>query len=112
MAQCAHVAAESAEGTTSGTHVVVLAIESEARLLKYHRKLEKAGVRHIVFVEPDLENQATAIGIFPVSDREPLRRILGHLPLFGYTQPTQGTNEASGTQAHHDHPGNQGLGTS
>ena len=62
---------------------MVLGIESEERLLKYDKKLTKAGIRHILFREPDLGNQATAIGIFPVSDREPLKRLLGHFQLYG-----------------------------
>lgn len=83
ISQCAHAAAESSEGTTQGTHIVVLAVESEARLLKYSHKLEKSSIKHVLFREPDLENQATAIGVFPVVDRAPIRKILGHLSLYG-----------------------------
>ena len=88
IAQACHAAAESSSGTTVGTFLVVLAVESEERLLKYHKKLTKAGFNHVLFREPDMDNQATAIGVYPIESRDGIRKILGHLPLYGVAPTT------------------------
>lgn len=47
-------------------HLVVLAVHDESRLLKAANKLQKAGIRFQTFIEPDRDNEATAIATEPI----------------------------------------------
>lgn len=83
-AQLVHAAGETADPLPqSGTHAVVLAVRNEAELLRYGRKLAQRGIHHKLIYEPDppLSQQYTAIGVYPVSDRTTLRKVLRRLPL-------------------------------
>lgn len=84
-AQVAHAAGESSLGVKPGTNVVVLAVPSEGALYAVYNRLVMASVRCTLITEPDppWNGAATAIGLEPVADRKPLRRVLQHLPLLG-----------------------------
>lgn len=83
-AQLAHAAGESSPGNLpNGTHAVVLAARDEAELLEIEQKLLKANILHKSIREPDppFYNALVAIGLLPVADRMPVRRILSMYPL-------------------------------
>ncbi|MCC6752082.1 MAG: hypothetical protein IT371_30805 [Deltaproteobacteria bacterium] len=83
-AQIVHAAGESSPGNLpNGTHAVVLAVPDEPALAVVERALAKAGVPHVAVREPDppWDGALTAIGVRPVEDRRPVRRVLGRLPL-------------------------------
>lgn len=84
VAQLTHAAGESSPGNLPpNTRAVVLAAENEAKLLRAHQRLEKRGIPHIVIREPDAPfcGAATAIGVYPVRDRRPVRRALERFKL-------------------------------
>lgn len=47
-------------------HLVVIGVNDESRLYKAASKLNKAGIRYKVFIEPDRNDEATAIATEPV----------------------------------------------
>lgn len=61
----------------------MLSVQKESQLLEISHKLNTRGIQHKLIREPEApwDNQATAIGIQPVEDREEVRRILSNLPL-------------------------------
>jgi hypothetical protein len=59
---------------------VVLAVPDEQALLEAHGVLVSAGLTPALIREPDLNGQATALGIF-VEDRTQVRKLLARLPL-------------------------------
>jgi len=81
VSQLVHAAGESSPGNLpNDTHAVVLAARDEVELLKISERLYKRGIEHRLIREPDLENQATAIGV-PPQPREGVRRALSCFPL-------------------------------
>lgn len=81
-AQLVHAAGESVIGwVPPKTHAVVLAAKDEAHLAKIERQLRRRDILHTAIREPDLGDCITAIGITPTSDRKPLQKVLGSLPL-------------------------------
>lgn len=85
-AQLVHAAGESVSSRLStGTHAIVLGIESESQLRTLANKLEQLKIPHKLIVEVDAPytGQATAIGIEPTCDRKKIRRLISNLPLFG-----------------------------
>lgn len=83
--QCIHVAGESFAGprTSRGSpsiFSVALAAPNERELLKLELKLINAGIKHIAFREPDMNNELTAIGITP-EYRHKLRKFVSNYPL-------------------------------
>ena len=82
-AQLVHAAGESSPGKlASGTYAVVLGIPTAEKLLALEKKLIEENISHLAIREPDTPycGEIMAIGILPMS-REPLRKILGKLPL-------------------------------
>jgi peptidyl-tRNA hydrolase len=61
-------------------YIVVLSTENEDSLKDIINKLEDEGLDHSVFVEPDLDNQVTALAISP-KHSEWASRWLSSLPL-------------------------------
>lgn len=59
----------------------MLAARNEPHLLKIEEKLKRRGIAHTAIREPDMGNSLTAIGLAPVYDRRPIRRVLSSLPL-------------------------------
>lgn len=47
-------------------HLIAVHINSEEKLLKEHQRLLDLGIRCILFREPDIGNQATAIATEPI----------------------------------------------
>lgn len=83
-AQVVHAAGESSPGNLpKDTRAVVLAAPTEKALLRAHQRLSKRSIPHILIREPDapFNNAATALGVFPVRDRRPVRRALDKLKL-------------------------------
>jgi hypothetical protein len=83
-AQLVHAAGESSPGgLPEGTLAVVLSAQDEAQLARVHRALVEAGIPIKPVIEPDdpWDGALMAIGVHPVQDRRPVRRILGRLPL-------------------------------
>ena len=83
-AQVVHAAGESSPGNLDpGTNAVVLAVASEPELIAVAERLRNAAVPHVAVCEPDApwNGAMTAIGVAPVRDRAPLKRILAKLPL-------------------------------
>jgi len=80
ICQTAHAAYEAALHLTEPTndihHIVVCRIPSETQLLKAQYNIEQKGIRTILFQEPDIGNQATALATEPIaaSDRRKLSK--------------------------------------
>lgn len=62
------------------THAVALTACNEEELLKLSDRLSREAIPHKIIREPDLNNEATAIGVHP-APREKLRRLFAKLPL-------------------------------
>ena len=83
-AQLTHAAGESSPGNLPpNTHVVVLAAPNEGKLLRAHRRLSDRDIPHVLIREPDapFNGEATAIGVYPIKDRRPVRRAFAGLKL-------------------------------
>lgn len=82
VAQAVHAAGESVTGRVpSGTRAVALAAVNEAQLRCLSGKLTEVGIPHVLIEECD--GEAMAIGVEPVADRSPIRRLTSSLPLVG-----------------------------
>ena len=85
-AQVVHAAGESSPGNLDqGTNAVVLSVPNEAELAAVERRLQLAGIAHVAIREPDApwDGALCAIGLVPVADCAPVRRVLSALPLLG-----------------------------
>ena len=83
-AQTIHAAGESCEGPLpSGTYAIALGVPNEAGLRVLAQRLWDAGIPHKVITEPDspYDGQAMAVGVFPTSDRDRIRKLTSNLPL-------------------------------
>jgi len=80
-----HAAAESAHGTTTGTHAVVLSAKNETALLNLEQRLKWENIPHSAFREPDppWNGALMSIGINPLEDRSMVRRFLKRFSLLG-----------------------------
>jgi len=84
VAQTIHAAGESCDGPLpSGTYAIALSVPDEASLRSLAERLWDSEVPHKVIMEPDApyNGQAMAIGIFPTTERERVRRVTSSLPL-------------------------------
>lgn len=81
-AHVAHAAGESGPAPP-GSIAVVLGVPNEAELLVIAARLEARGVPHVLITENEgtWSDQATAIGVRPVTDRSTARKVLSYLPL-------------------------------
>lgn len=73
MVQASHAAYEagkhdSADGETKS--LVLCQTDSEASLLRQAAHLDARGVPHVLFREPDIDNQATALATLPLTERQ------------------------------------------
>lgn len=83
-AQLIHAAGESSPGNLpTGTRAVALAVDDESSLERIEARLIQKEIPHIAIREPDLpwNGAIMAIGLHPVIDRKPIRKVLGRLPL-------------------------------
>jgi hypothetical protein len=84
LCQAAHAAHESgrhlADRTPAISSIVLCALPSERALLDARDRLEFLGIRTVVFREPDLGGQATALATEPV--RPSHRPLLSRYPLW------------------------------
>ncbi len=84
LAQTAHAAGESVTmPCPDGTSVVHLEVPDERTLLGIAALLTERGIRHKVIVENEgpYASQAMAIGITPLFDRTPVKKVTSHLAL-------------------------------
>lgn len=84
-AQLVHAAGESVRSPLlPGTNAVVLSVQNESELRSLSDKLHLGGIDHILITEVDAPytDQATAIGISPVRNREEVKKFLSSLPLY------------------------------
>lgn len=84
VAQTIHAAGESCDGPLpSGTYAIALSVPDEPSLRELARRLWDSEVPHKVIEEPDspYNGQAMALGIFPTTDRERVRRLTSSLKL-------------------------------
>ena len=77
-----HAAGESGPAP-SGSIAVALGVPDEATLLIVAARLEAAGIQHVLIRENAgvFNDQATAIGVSPVTDRTAIRRCTSALRL-------------------------------
>lgn len=83
------------------THAVVLAAKNEQALLDSSAKLTAARIPHNLIREPDMANQATALGVWPMP-RRLLKKYTSCFPLLRSLQQKPETTAplgAEGTQS-------------
>ena len=72
--QACHAAIESSrkylKPTDEHPSVILCSIKSENKLLSYSEKFKADGVDHVVFREPDIGNQATALASRPLIGKD------------------------------------------
>ena len=70
IVQSSHAAYEAGthleENSSSVNHLIVLSVPNEHALLETYKKLEQRTIRSILFREPDISNQATALCTEPI----------------------------------------------
>lgn len=84
VAQTVHAAGESCDGPLpSGTYAIALSAANESHLEDISVRLWDAEIPHTVITEPDApyDGQMMAIGIWPTSDRDKIKRVTSSLPL-------------------------------
>jgi len=81
-AQLIHAAGSSSPGNlSSDTFAVALAARDEPHLTLLEHRLLELDIPHRAVREPDLDDELTAIGICPVTDRRTLKKVTSGLPL-------------------------------
>lgn len=82
-AHICHAAAQSSFGLHDGTtHAVVLTVPDEAALFILWWQLQNAGISGVLIADTQgTQTDGTAIGLKPVADRKPIRKLTSHLPL-------------------------------
>jgi hypothetical protein len=71
MVQASHAAYEAGKhGTEYIPSLVLCETETEAALLREATRLEQEDIPHIIFREPDLCGEATAIATLPLCNRD------------------------------------------
>ena len=69
---------EASSWHTNSNYVVCLSVKDENELMLLARKLETNNVKHVIFREPDFDNQATSISIEPCDKG---KKLVSNLPL-------------------------------
>lgn len=87
-AQLVHAAGETGP-TVTGTHAVVLAARDERHLGRLAEHLADLGIPHHCIYEPDAPwfGALMAVGLYPTTDRDRLKPVLGRLPLIKEHRP-------------------------
>lgn len=82
MVQACHAAHESGQTlkTNETLSLVLCKTNSELDLLEQAQFLDSVGIAHILFREPDMNNQATAIATLALNKRQ--RKFLSHWKLW------------------------------
>jgi hypothetical protein len=84
LCQAVHAAHEAgihlASKDSDISSVVVCSIKNEQELLKVEDKLAQHSIKSVMFREPDVDNQATALATEPIPAS--LRRFLSSYPLW------------------------------
>lgn len=84
MCQAVHAAHEAgihlADKANGITSVVICTIPNEQELMKLQHKLMQLGIKSVLFREPDVDNQATALATEPINSD--VRRFLSSYPLW------------------------------
>jgi hypothetical protein len=84
LAQTIHAAGESCDGPLpTGTYAIALSVDSEFSLHELAAKLWAGEIPHRVIIETDgkYAGQSMAIGCFPTSQRDIIRKYTSDLPL-------------------------------
>lgn len=76
----------------TSNYLACLSVKDEAGLLSLSDKLNSKGIKHVVFREPDIDNQITSIAIEP---SEESRKICSNLPLALKNLSAKGTDKNS-----------------
>ena len=91
VVQSSHACIEAAKSFLDNElehpHLVVLGVKGEQQLYNSAQKLDKAGVRYRVFIEPDRNNEATAIATEPIFGEQ--RRLFRNYRCLGDTAQTE-----------------------
>ena len=91
VVQSAHACIEATKSFLDNNlehpHLVVLGVKGEQQLYNSVQKLDKAGVRYRVFIEPDRNNEATAIATEPIFGAQ--RRLFRNYRCLGDTAQTE-----------------------
>lgn len=87
--QASHACIESAKAFLNDEHphLVVLGVKGEQQLHNSARKLDQAGVRYRIFIEPDRNDEATAIATEPITGER--RRLFRNYRCLGDTTSTE-----------------------
>ncbi len=84
LVQAAHAAHESGlhlcEDKSDINYLIALGVPDEERLTTFHKKLEDRGIKSILFREPDIGNEATALCTEPICGNG--RKMFSRLPLW------------------------------
>lgn len=84
MCQAVHAAHEAGIHLSNKdigiSSVVICSIPNEQELMKLQDKLSQRDIRTVIFREPDIENQATAIATEPITAE--VRKCLSSYPLW------------------------------
>lgn len=87
--QASHACIESAKAFLDNElehpHLVVLGLKDEQQLHKSAQKLDQAGVRYRIFIEPDRNGEATALATEPIFGER--RRLFRNYRCLGNTAP-------------------------
>ena len=62
----------------NSNYLIILSVKNEEQLKKYIWKFQRADLCHVVFREPDIGNEITAICVQP---SEKSRKLTSHIPL-------------------------------
>lgn len=69
------------EWNKNSNYLIFLSVENEQELKRFIQKFEIYDLKHTVFIEPDLDNQITAVCVEP---SERTQKLCSHLPLALY----------------------------
>lgn len=74
VVQASHAAIEAARAflpeNLEHPHLVVLGVKDESFIYKTAKKLDAAGIRYKVFIEPDRNDEATALATEPLFEEQ------------------------------------------
>lgn len=97
LAQCAHAVADHIKAYPEDMHlwqqtsntVVILAVNSQIELQQFVTKIAATDLNHTPVIEPDLNNEVTAVSLSPGSQA---RKLCSCLPLATFSSHQSNTN--------------------